>query len=349
MVRAMLDGLSREPGLELHHVNFRLSHDNADIGRWRPGKITGTLRLAIQAIREGRHYHSDTLYYVPSPPGKRGALYRDWLVMLLCRPFFRRLILHWHAVGLAEWLEAHAVGVERAVTQVLLGRAELAIVLTNSLRHDAEYLNAREIAVVPNGIPDPRPEPRTVAATIPYQTLFLGLGSAEKGLFAAADAVIAANRKVAAPAGQPTFTLVAAGPFADPAAEARFREYSESHPDAIRHVGFADEKTKRALFARSHCLIFPTQYAAEGLPLVVLEALAHDRPILATRWRGLPDVVARNCGILVPPGEVTELTDALIALRASPPAPGTCRRRFEEEFTLAQHLRQLTAALRRSE
>ena len=38
-------------------------------------------------------------------PGKHSALYRDWLVMLLCRPFFKRLVLHWHAAGLAKWLE----------------------------------------------------------------------------------------------------------------------------------------------------------------------------------------------------------------------------------------------------
>ena len=43
-------------------------------------------------------------YYVPAP-GKRVALYRDWLVMLLCRPFFKNIILHWHAAGLAKWLE----------------------------------------------------------------------------------------------------------------------------------------------------------------------------------------------------------------------------------------------------
>ena len=33
-------------------------------------------------------------------PGKRAALYRDWVVMVLCRPFFRQVIHHWHAVGL---------------------------------------------------------------------------------------------------------------------------------------------------------------------------------------------------------------------------------------------------------
>ena len=37
-------------------------------------------------------------YYVPAP-GKRVALYRDWLVMFICRPFFSGVILHWHAVA----------------------------------------------------------------------------------------------------------------------------------------------------------------------------------------------------------------------------------------------------------
>ena len=52
-------------------------------------------------------------------------LYRDWLVMVCCRPFFRHLIFHWHAVGLGEWLDHQARPFERRLSHALLERALL--------------------------------------------------------------------------------------------------------------------------------------------------------------------------------------------------------------------------------
>ena len=87
MVRTLVEALPAH-GVAVHHVNLRLSRDAADIGRWRPAKLWATLAGAFQAIAARFRHGCDTLYYVPAP-GKRGALYRDWLVMLLCRTFFK--------------------------------------------------------------------------------------------------------------------------------------------------------------------------------------------------------------------------------------------------------------------
>jgi glycosyltransferase involved in cell wall biosynthesis len=342
MVQAMVEGLPAR-GIALHHVNLRLSRDAADIGRWRPAKIFATLACALRAIAARFRRRCDTLYYVPAPPGKRGALYRDWLLLALCRPFFPRLILHWHAVGLGEWLEREANAAERAITRALLGRADLAIVLAEPLRDDAGRLQPRRVAVVPNGIPDPG-APTPAPAGPPFHALFLAAGSEEKGLFLAAEAVIEANREHADDDATPAFVLTAAGPFTDAATAARWRQLAEKHPGVLRHAGVAGEAEKRRLFAQSHALLFPTHYAAEGLPLVAIEALAHDRPVIATEWRGLPAIVSGEVGILVPPREVQVLAAALRHLRAAPPRAGVCRDRFLRHFTIDAHL----AALHRS-
>lgn len=341
MVQTLLNGLRGRPDFRLRHVNFQLSSDNADIGRWRSAKILRAAALSCHAIAARLRHGCDTLYYVPAPPGKRGALYRDWLVMALCRPFFRRLVLHWHAVGLGTWLVNRATGFEQRVTRALLGRAELSIVLADSLRDDAVFLGAQRITVVPNGVADPGPAPTRKTAPLSFQALFLGLCSEEKGLFAAAEAVVAANQS----STTKRFTLVAAGPFLHETAAARFRTLAAAHPAIIRHVGFADEAQKKLLFAASDCLIFPTHYAAEGLPLVVLEALAHDLPVIATRWRALPEVVPPSCGQLVPPHDGAALAAALVTLSAAPPNAGACREYFLRHFTLDRHLTALAAAL----
>ncbi|HVU15696.1 MAG TPA: glycosyltransferase family 4 protein [Candidatus Didemnitutus sp.] len=336
MVRALIDGLSRE-SIEIIPIEFRLSRSAADIGSWRPGKMVAVLEACFQAVA-ARLAGADTLYYVPAP-GKRGALYRDWLVMLLCRPFYRRLILHWHATGLDEWLENQATALERAITRRLLGNADFAIVLTPQLRSGAESLRAKKIAVVANGVPDPGVMTREAGND--FNVLFVGLCSEQKGLFDAIDAVVAANDST------PTrpFRLVAAGSFPDRATERRFADLAAKHGNQIRHAGFATGDAKRRLFTNARCLCLPSRLAHEGQPLVLLEALAAGLPIVATNWRGIPDTVPSQCGRLVALGNVPALAAALVDIRAHPPAPGIARAHYLAHFTLEQHLQALAEAI----
>ncbi len=343
MVRTLVEGLPAH-GIELEHVNLRLSRSHADIGGWRPGKVLAVLDACFHAIAARFAHGCDTLYYVPAP-GKRGALYRDWLVMLLCRPFFKRLVLHWHAAGLGAWLATQATAPERWLTQLLLGRADLAIVLTNSLRADAEGLAAKQIAVVANGIVDPCPNlagrtERTANAV--FEVLFLGLCSKEKGLFDAAKAVLTINRQTRRTA----FRLTAAGGFPDAASEARFRALCATQPTALQHAGFVVGGAKEKLLRESDCLCLPTRYPHEGQPLVLLEALAHDLPVIATNWRGIGETLPAESSHLVPSGDTHTLIGALIDLRAKPASDGSARKFYLTHFTAAQHLQQLYGALR---
>lgn len=52
----------------------------------------------------------------------------------------------------------------------------------------------------------------------------------------------------------------------------------------------------------------------EGCPNVVLEALAMGRPVVATRVGGIPEIMSDDCGRLIPPVDVSSLTDALNAV-----------------------------------
>lgn len=343
MVQTLVEGLPAH-GIPLHHVNLGLSRDAADIGRWRPGKIPALLAACGRTIAARFRENCDTLYYVPAP-GKRSALWRDWVVMLLCRPFFKRLVLHWHASGLEEWLATRATFMERGLTRLLLGRADLSLVLAASLGADAAALGPRRIAVVPNGIADPGEIPAPRPAATPFQVLFLGRCSAEKGLFAAATAVLAANRAARAPKSAPKFTLIVAGPFPDFATGSLFEELCRQYPATLVYAGPVQGEEKSTLFRTSHCLCLPSQYPAEGQPLVLLEAMAHDLPILSTRWRGIPETLPPGA-ILVAPGDEEALATALRQLAHTPPPVGALRRHYLAHFTSGRHLATLAAALR---
>jgi glycosyltransferase involved in cell wall biosynthesis len=72
-----------------------------------------------------------------------------------------------------------------------------------------------------------------------------------------------------------------------------------------------------ALLAGAAVVCLPSH--AEGLPLVVLEAMARGRPVVATAVGGTPELVVHGeTGILVQPGDVEALAGALRELLADP-------------------------------
>ena len=78
----------------------------------------------------------------------------------------------------------------------------------------------------------------------------------------------------------------------------------------VELVGWADEAAVRSYMLSARALILPS--FAEGLPVVIMEALALGRPVLSTYVAGIPELVegGKN-GWLVPAGSVEDLTAAL--------------------------------------
>lgn len=342
MVKTLVQGLPAH-GMAVHHVNLNLSRDSADIGRWRVGKVIGTFaavfRTLVARFREG----CDTLYYVPAP-AKRGALYRDWLILLLCRPFFSHVVLHWHAIGLGTWLRTRATTPERVLTQWLLGNATVAIVLAPELAEDARVLSPRQLIVVPNCVPDPGAPPQVAACASGDRTeiFFLGQCSRAKGLFATIDAVVLVHRTA-----PNAFRLTIAGGFADEQEECQFRARLETLPEGlVRYVGAVSVDYKIALFRSTHLFCFPTQYPHEGQPLVLIEALAHDIPIVTTRWRAIPGMLPTSSVWIVEPGDVPQLANALMSARTTPAPNGTLRAHYLARYTPDRHLARLAEVLR---
>lgn len=58
-------------------------------------------------------------------------------------------------------------------------------------------------------------------------------------------------------------------------------------------------------------LLLPTYYKGEGYPGVILEAYAVGIPVIASKWRSIPEIVDETSGILIEPKEVGALLTAM--------------------------------------
>jgi glycosyltransferase involved in cell wall biosynthesis len=338
MVETLVTGLPA-CGIEVRHVQIRLSRTHADIGRWQPGKVISTLMAAAAARRIAEREHCDALYYVPAP-AKRGALYRDLAVMRLCRDPRRKLVLHWHAPGLGEWLSTRATALERPLAVRALGGADLALVLAPELESDARVFAPKRTAVVPNGIPDPGPAARR-SGFAPIEVLFLGLGAREKGLPDTVEALaLLAKRRPG------SFRLTFAGSFAGESERRHFLKRAAELGGAVRQVGFASEAQKRELFLGSDLFCLPTYYPNEGQPLALIEAMAYDLRIVTTRWRAIPGTLPTGNVWFVEPAKPRELAAAIEEAAGAMPPAGAMRGHFLKHFTRERHLASLAAALR---
>jgi glycosyltransferase involved in cell wall biosynthesis len=88
--------------------------------------------------------------------------------------------------------------------------------------------------------------------------------------------------------------------------------------DRVRITGFLDNRAVRRELEAARALVLPS--FAEGLPVVIMEALALGRPVIATYIAGIPELVesGRN-GWLIPAGAVKPLVEAMAeALAAAP-------------------------------
>ncbi|CUH87514.1 GDP-mannose-dependent alpha-(1-6)-phosphatidylinositol monomannoside mannosyltransferase [Phaeobacter sp. CECT 5382] len=85
----------------------------------------------------------------------------------------------------------------------------------------------------------------------------------------------------------------------------------------ITFTGWLAEQGVRAELAAAHALVMPS--FAEGLPMVVMEAMAAARPVLATYIAGTPELVLPSkTGWLVPAGDARVLAAAIVELAETP-------------------------------
>ena len=287
----------------------------------RPDRAISDLARALRAERpwlvQSFLFHADVASRLAAPRAGR-----PWVLGGI-RVAERRPGKRWHLTldRLTSRLSAGSVCVSQGVLR---------------FTRDVLGVDPERLTVIANGV-DPvpidraEPLPRAAIGLTPNGScaLFVGRFDVQKGLPILLDA---AERVVA---GHPDWWLVLVGDGPERPRLERRLTASTRLAEHVRWLGRRDDVP--ALLKMADALVLPSLF--EGMPNVVLEAMAARRAVVATAVEGSEElVVPGETGWLVPPDDPEALARALLEAAAD---PDLCRRfgaagraRVGAEFTL---------------
>ena len=209
-----------------------------------------------------------------------------------------------------------------------------------------------ELSIVPNGVPIPEPADPGKAKEIleglgipaerkrgQITCMFLANHTPNKGLPVLLKAFAGVERP---------YLLIVGG---EKRSGIDYEGYVRNCRPGQRIVitGRISDAAVHVLHQRSDLFIFPT--LADTFPLVVLEAMAHGVPIIASRVGGIPHQITSDCGVLVEPGDIAGLRSVFEKLADEPEHLSrmgyNARARAMKEFTWCGAARAAVEGYRR--
>ncbi len=81
--------------------------------------------------------------------------------------------------------------------------------------------------------------------------------------------------------------------------------------DTVTFLGAIDNHHLPEFYAVADSLVLPSLHGPENSPVVVFEAMASGKPVIASDLAGVRDIVTQDSGVLVPPRDVDALARAI--------------------------------------
>jgi glycosyltransferase involved in cell wall biosynthesis len=162
---------------------------------------------------------------------------------------------------------------------------------------------------IPNGVERRFFVPREYASRHEgLRLLWAGTWLDQRGIFYLREALRRLAPRI------PGMTLTIAGPGVP--ADEILRFFGDELAGRIRVRPMVPADCMHELYIEHDAFVFPS--LMEGLPTVIMEAMASGMPVITTETCGMPDVVEHQVnGLLIPPGDAAALEDAILKLANS--------------------------------
>jgi glycosyltransferase involved in cell wall biosynthesis len=165
-----------------------------------------------------------------------------------------------------------------------------------------KYVPKKNLVVLPNAVNIPAAPARSFEhQDKKLKFLFVGRFALNKGINILAEAVKELNAEGYADKFE--FNLVGKGPL--------FDQYVKQYAFPNLHfLGFADDDKLNALYKENDVFVLPTLF--EGMPTVVLEAMAYGMPVIVTDVGATLEMVDGTNGFIIEKNSVASLKQAIL-------------------------------------
>ncbi len=242
---------------------------------------------------------------------ERGSVFRKAILLAATRLVGGRVLLHLHAAQIVQF-HASMGPSGRSLLRWMFRSADHCVVLGDFWRRwviDTFDVRPSRVGIVYNGVPATTSPASALRTGGPFHLLFVGNLLERKG-------VTDLLRAFAAPAMKTRdMRLTMAG--GGPVDFYRVMADELGIADRVTFTGWVSQTDARALMVNSDALILPAY--DEGLPLVILEALASKIPVICTPVGSIPEVlVHRSTAVFVTPGDEAGIAEAIATLMDCP-------------------------------
>lgn len=220
----------------------------------------------------------------------------------------KKVIIHHHGGEFGVWFDEELSELKRNEVRSLFAKADVVIVLSEEWLSwfDSRGFCTNSYIVMHNAVAVPE-EPCSPCSH--QDVLFLGRLDANKS----PDVLLRASRRMLEE--HPGSKLLFAGDGFPDRYEALARELGIA--ERCEFLGWITGEDKEGLFARAGAYCLPSKN--EGMPMSVLEAMAHGIPTVATPVGGVPQVIEDGVnGYIIPVGDESTLSAVLCRLAGSP-------------------------------
>jgi glycosyltransferase involved in cell wall biosynthesis len=274
----------------------------------------GIREVRVQGIDTGAFYlremwrYSGRMAQALAPVRPDAVLAQGFCVWKDLDRFADRLAFHPHGLEMFQGLTLRdkAIGLPfRRVVRSIARRAACTVSLGGKLTTMLEGIGARRVAVLPNAVDVP-PGPVPYAGdNDPMRLLFVGRFAFNKGL----DLLMDVAHRLHAEGVPVHFDLAGSGPL--------LATYQRAGLSPNVHLlGRVDDEELFRRYATCDALVLPTRF--EGMPTVVLEAMARARPIIVSDVGATAELVRDGVhGALLPPGDAEALYRAVRRFHAT--------------------------------
>jgi glycosyltransferase involved in cell wall biosynthesis len=200
---------------------------------------------------------------------------------------------------------------ERIYAKPILRNVDQIIATTESYAESSALLRGFQYQTVPNGVRlvdfDASIEGENRERK-PKQILFVGRLTAVKGI----DYLIEAAKITLRHHDDATFLIVGSGE-----EQPKLQALAEGYEHRIRFCGNVSKRALVALYKSSTVVVLPSFTRLEAFGVVLLEAMACQTPVIASRIPGVIDVVSAG-GLLVTPRNPQAIANAVIEILENP-------------------------------